>query len=133
MICVLRPLGASLARLDKRRTTVHDHITDLTAKAFFDIFIEKYFTVLAQKNEFVLHYVPLASQEFRKKYEMPSVPPTDFTFQNMPFVQNDKDNGGPSEDNMLVYLQMCNDHGMPKQLLSVSVGAIFPERLGGYL
>jgi hypothetical protein len=106
--------------LDTRRTTVENHIKDVTARSFFNLFIDKYFIVLAQKNEFVLHYMPLANEDYRKKYEMPSVPPTDFTFQNMPFVLDDKDKGAPSDDNMLVYLQMCG-HAMPDQLLPVSV------------
>lgn len=83
----------------------------------------KYFTMLAErKNDTILHYLPLApTEEVRKQYAMPTVPPTDFTFQNMPFVISNTDNGRPSDDNMLVYLQMTGNESIPHQLLTISV------------
>jgi hypothetical protein len=119
--------SASLARLDKQRTTVQDHISDANAQANFNIFMEKYFTMLAdRKNDAVLHYLPLATKEGRKQYAMPTVPPTDFTFQNIPFVISATDNGKPSDDNMLVYLQMTGNDPIPRQLLTISTNWVVP-------
>ncbi|KAF5310583.1 hypothetical protein D9619_007749 [Psilocybe cf. subviscida] len=119
--------SASLARLDKQRTTIQDHIDDPNAQANFNIFMEKYFTMLAErKNDTVLHYLPLATTEGRKQYAMPTVPPTDFTFQNLPFVISATDNGMPSDDNMLVYLQMTGNVPIPRELLPISANWVVP-------
>lgn len=114
-------IGASLARLDMQRTTVQDHIKDPNANASFNVFVEKYFTMLAQNHDTVLHYLPLANTECRKQYAIPTVPPTDFTFQNLPFVISDADTDSSSDDNMLIYLQMTGNTPLPRQLLLISV------------
>jgi hypothetical protein len=91
----------------------------------FYMFMQKYF-YHAKSDDFVLHYIPFpTADDYGKRRDIPTIAPTDFTFQNMPFVQNDKNNVGPSEDNMLVYLQMCDYRDMPQHLLPVSVSARF--------
>lgn len=114
--------GASLARLDEQRTTIQNHITDTTAHAQFNLFMQTYFIELAKrKSDFVLHYLPLATTEGQKEYAMPTVAPTDFMFQNIPFIVSDTDKGKPSDDNMLVYLQMTGNEPLPRELLATSV------------
>ncbi|KIM41738.1 hypothetical protein M413DRAFT_137225 [Hebeloma cylindrosporum] len=116
--------------MDDQKTTVQDQIKDLTAKASFNIFITKYFIELGnRKDDFVLHYVPLATDEGRKKFAMPTIPPIDFTFQNMPFVLSASDNGQASDDNMLVYLQITGDPAtrtLPRELLPISANWVVP-------
>jgi hypothetical protein len=117
-----------LAKLDQSTSTIYNHIEDLTARASFNLFIQQYFDELGKpekRKEYVLHYIPLTNKESMKNYEIPTVPPTDFTFQNLPFIRNGQDNGGSSEDNMLVYLQMCGNP-MPKQPLPVSANWVVP-------
>ncbi|KIM41721.1 hypothetical protein M413DRAFT_444966 [Hebeloma cylindrosporum] len=122
--------STSLARMDDLKTTVQDHIEDLSAKASFNNFISKYFIQLGtRKDDFVLHYVPLATEEGRKKFAMPTIPPIDLTFQNMPFVLSASDKGQPSDDNMLVYLQITGDptkRTLPHELLPISANWVVP-------
>jgi hypothetical protein len=56
-----------------------------------------------------------------KQYAMRTIPPTEITFQNLPFVTSDTDNGKPSDDNMLVYLQMTGNTPLSRELLPISM------------
>lgn len=108
-------VGANIAAVDVGRSTVYNYVKD--GKAAFNTFIQKWFASLGKKNDYILHYVPLATAEGRKDYPMPTVAPTDIAFQNYGFCPDlpPKSSTGGNENNMLVYLQATGGTALPNK------------------
>lgn len=116
--------GANIANYDAARSKIDLPSGDTAAESYWKLFMNDYFAELAKnKNDSVIHYLPKVT-EAQKGYPVPTLPPTDLTFQNLPFVKSASDLGRVGENTMLVYLQMTGGHPMPRELLPVSVGPL---------
>ncbi|KIO21508.1 hypothetical protein M407DRAFT_28900 [Tulasnella calospora MUT 4182] len=107
------------------------------AETSFYALLEDYLNALRKKDpsgnpaeHSILHYVATAknAQVFTAA---PTCAPTDLNFQSLPFVIVEGDKTGQTgvlegKNNMLVYLQMTNGHGMPNALLEPTANWVMP-------
>ncbi|KAI0915912.1 hypothetical protein AcV5_003389 [Taiwanofungus camphoratus] len=118
--------SANIANYDAARSKIDLPSGDTAAESYWKLFMNDYFAELAKnKNDSVIHYLPKVT-EAQKGYPVPTLPPTDLTFQNLPFVKSASDLGRVGENTMLVYLQMTGGHTMPRELLPVSANWVVP-------
>jgi hypothetical protein len=116
--------SANIATRDKSRSKF---TVPAEASSFFELFMNDYFTERAKNsNDSVIHYLPKVGSA-QKGYAIPTIPPTDLTFQNLPFVVSASDQGKVGPNSMLVYLQMTQNHPLPRDLLAVSANWVVPS------
>jgi len=121
--------SANISNIDSRRSVIAIPSGNVFALSFWQVFMQEYLNELAKpesKNDSIIHYIPKANNT-HVPYAIPTLPSTDFTFQNLPFVLSASDKGKISENSMLVYLEMTGGHPLPRELLPVSANWVVPS------